>query len=242
LGSLSPQHSTSLSSPYSQRSLRVPLSPLSSNPRWAKQFKLIKKSIDHGKRPDTFASRSRAGTAYIPLAVVDTTVGKGECLAQTAKQWDTIVKQAKADDKVSDDMKAAKFFRFGHVLRDPKPAKPSEAYVFARRLSESEAKEQVDGLPLPLKAYAAERREKIRRRPRPGLVPLGSDGCEPQPTVSNSIKPPTGQLIGTPAGVHGVRGDSNAQASNVSFQNCYHSVISNSICSAQSSEKVQERP
>ena len=164
LGSLSLQHSTSLSSPYSHRSLKTPLSPLPGKPRWTKQFKFVKKSIDHSTRLDTFVTRARAGTAETPLAAIDSTAGKGECLAQTEKQWETIIKQAKADDKVPDDMKAAKFFHFGHVLRDPKPTKPSEAYVFVRRLSESKAKEEIEGLTLPLEAYVADRQQKIRRR------------------------------------------------------------------------------
>ena len=217
LGSLSLQHSTSLSSPYSHSSLKTPLSPLPGKPRWTKQFKFVKKSIDHSTRLDTFVTRERAGTAETPLAAIDSTAGKGECLAQTEKQWETIIKQAKADDKVPDDMKAAKFFHFGHVLRDPKPTKPSEAYVFVRRLSESEAKEELEGLTLPLEAYVADRQQKIRRRPRPGPVHVESDDSELQQTLSNPIGMPPNKLVNAPTRLRGLRGDLSVQASNVSL-------------------------
>jgi len=120
-------------------------------------------------------------------------------------------------------MKAAKFFYFGHVLRDPKPAKPSETYVFVRRLSESKAREEVKGFPLPLEAYAAGLRQKIRRR-RAGAVRMGSKDSELQPIVSKPIgthnKP-----VSALTGVHGLEGDSNVQISRVSlaglFPFCY---------------------
>lgn len=187
-------------------------------------------------------ARARIGTAESPLVPISSTAGKGECLAQTAKQWDTIIKQAKADDKVPDDMKAAKFFHFGYVLRDPKPAKPSEAYVFVRRISASEAKEEIEGLPFPLKAYIADRRQKIRRRLRPGPIHMELNDFELQPIVSKSIGTPSNKLVSAPTGIKELRRDSNVQASNVSLRNCYHSVISNIIDSAQFREKVQERP
>lgn len=241
-GSLFLQHLTGLSSPYYQHSPKAPLSPFCRKPHWTKQFKLVHKSQDHTIRPDTFLPRSRVGTAHIPLAAIDSTAGRGDCLAQTAKQWDTIIKQAKADDKVSDVMKAAKFFYFGHVLTDPKPAKPSETHVFVRRLSESESKEEMDGLPLPLKAYAANRRQKIRRRPRSTPVHPQPEDSELPPIVPKSIGTPPNKLVNAPTGVLGPRGNSNVQASSVSLLKCCHSDISNALDSVQSDEKVQERP
>jgi hypothetical protein len=241
-GSLFLQHSTGLSSPYSQHSPKAPLSPLSRKPRWAKQFKLVHKSQDHTIRPDTFLPRSRVGTAHTNLAAINSTAGKSDCLAQTAKQWDTIIKQSKADDKVSDDMKAAKFLYFGHVLRDPKPAKPSETYVFVRRLSESEAKEEVEGLLLPLKTYAADRRRKIRRRQRPGPVHMGSKDPELQPMIPKSIGTTPDKLVSAATGFHGLRRDTIVQASSVSLLKCCHSNISNNLDSVQSGDKFQEWP
>jgi hypothetical protein len=152
------------------------------------------------------------------------------------------MKKAKDNDKVSDDLKAAKFFHFGHVLRDPRPAKPSEAYIFVRRLSESEAREEVDGLPLPLKAYATNRRQKIRRRPRSGPVHMESKDSALRSIISKSIGAPLNNLTNAPTGVHGLRGDSNVQVSSVSLLNCYHFVISKILASVESGEKVQERP
>jgi hypothetical protein len=236
------QHSVCLSSPGSQRSPKAPLSPSSNNPRWAKKFKLIHRSQDHSLRPDTFVTRSRASAAYIPLVAINSNAGKGGCLAQTAKQWDTVIKQAKVDDRVSGMMKAAKFFHFGHVLRDPKPAKPADAYVFIRRLSESQARGEADSFPLPLKAYAADRRQMIRRRRRPNPAPVGSDDSELQQIVTNSIMTPPSKLDQTSAAVHEVQGGSKMQPSNVSLQNCCYFGISNITGSVQSSEKVQRRP
>jgi hypothetical protein len=153
--SLNLQYATTQPSPQSQRSSLAPLSTSIEYARWTKRFKLINKSEDYSKHPDTFVAKSRTKPAHILLTSVNSTAGSDECLAQTQKQWDTIIKKAKADDKVSEVMKAAKFFHFGIVVRDPKPAHPSEAYVLIRRASEFEAVQEMDGLPLPLKVYAS---------------------------------------------------------------------------------------
>ena len=89
-----------------------------------------------------------------------------------------------------------------------------------RRLSEFEAREEVEGLPLPLKAYAADRRQKIRRRPRSRPVHMESKDSELQSIVSKSIVTPLYKLTNAPIGVHGLRGDSNVQVSSVSLLNC----------------------
>jgi hypothetical protein len=112
-------------------------------------------------------------------------------------------------------MKAAKFFYFGHVVRDPKPAKPATAYVFIRRLSEAEDGGMVDSLPLPLEAYAAERRQKIRRRRRLDLA-LESD-AKARPIVSNSIELPSNTASNAPNGVQEPQSVSNSKISIVRF-------------------------
>jgi len=71
---------------------------------------------------------------------------------------------------------------------------------------------------------------------------MESNDFELQPIVSKSIGTPPNKLVSAPTGIKELRRESNVQASNVSLRNCYHSVISNIIYSAQSREKVQERP
>lgn len=203
-------------SPLAHRILQALPSPAPNLPRWAKEFKPIKANPkDKRSRPHGFIARSRASSVSmnLPLTAVDTTAGKGDCLAATRKQWDTIIKQAKADDKVPDDLKAAKFYHFGNVIRDPKPEKPSRAYTFVRHAWESDTKEQTKGLPLPLKDYAADRRRKMRRRPCSRPLDLAPGNSEPSFLIPDSTST---KSMGTSDKIQELTDNSRVHVSDVS--------------------------
>lgn len=191
-----------------QRSPRSPCQPSPSAPnppviskynvsRWKPDFKRLKH--DPGDHPDGFIFRSRIQAIDQPLIAIDTISGNNACLAATRKQWDTIIKEAKANDKVPEKLKDAQFHRLGYVDKKTNPKKDSDPYNFVRLQHEAPTKLDMEDFPIPLEDFSAERRRKLiedlnspagqkKIRRYRDLMTLGLDKSEAR-SISNSSTP-----------------------------------------------------
>lgn len=99
------------------------------------------------------------------MVEIDSDAGRGDCLDGTIKQWDTIVREAKAANKIPEELKAAHYYYLGYVLDDKEVKENSdEMWVFVEEDEGVRALEETKASSLPLEAYARARREKNRER------------------------------------------------------------------------------
>lgn len=99
------------------------------------------------------------------MVEIDSNAGRGDCLHGTIKQWGTIISEAKAANKVPEELKAARYYCLGHVLDDLEVKENSdEVWVFVEEDEGVRALEEAKASSLPLEFYARARREKNRER------------------------------------------------------------------------------
>jgi hypothetical protein len=104
------------------------------------------------------------------LLAVDTQAGNDDCKKGTMKQWDTIIKKARAANKVPIELKEAYYYHLG-VTTAPENKKPANKkgitpWCFSKVVDEEELDKKMKDSALPLRTYSKFRLQGARARQR----------------------------------------------------------------------------
>ena len=186
--------------PRSRQATFLPATPVRKDVRWGRDFERIHYRPGTGKGyPERYNSKRYVGKGWPPLVEIDSNAGRGDCLHGTIKQWETIISEAKAANKVPEELKAARYYYLGHVLNDLEVRENSdEMWVFVEQDEGVRALEEAKASSLPLESYARTHSEKYRERAASWLSQKISSRSQSPHQIPSSNNLPAGHTSAKP--------------------------------------------